>query len=119
METQAVTAVANAITFVVPLIMLIVSLFTFASASKERHTKSAAEQAEIGIKLDNNLKALEEIKGTIKDLTDGFNDHGKAITQLDTRVNGLEGRIKKLEIALKTLEDKVHAYHTRGHNVAN
>lgn len=112
MTDQSVIAIVNALIYCVPLVALIVSVLTFVNASKERHAKSAAEQAKIGIKLDNNAKTLNEIKGTVDDLRDGYHKNHEAIVELDTKIGILEDRVRKVEGEIRDLEGKVHQFHT-------
>lgn len=112
MTDQSAVALINAVIYIVPLIALIVSIFTFVNASRERHAKSAAEQAEIGIKLDNNAETLGEIKTTVDDLRDGYHENHEAIEKLDTKIGTLENRVETVEKDIKRLEDKVHLFHT-------
>lgn len=112
MTDQSAIALINAVVYIVPLIALIVSIFTFINASKERHAKSAAEQAEIGIKLDNNAKTLGEVKDTVDDLRNGYHENHEAIERLDTKIDNLEDRVDKVETEIRQLEDKVHSFHS-------
>lgn len=114
MYDSSITAIINAVVFCVPLITLIVAIITFTNASKERHSKSAAEQAEIGLKLDENGKTLANVQGRLDTLLDGYYENHSSIMQLETRVTGIEGRVEKVERDLSTLEGKVQDYHTRG-----
>lgn len=112
MTDQSAIALINAVVYIVPLIALIVSIFTFINASRERHAKSAAEQAEIGIKLDNNAKTLGEVKDTVDDLRNGYHENHEAIERLDTKIDNLEDRVDKVETEIRQLEDKVHSFHS-------
>lgn len=100
------------IAYGIPVVALIISIFTYYAAVRERHNKSAAEQAEIGVKLDTTIKTLDEIKGTVDILRTGYSLHETSITKLETKVTGLEGRVKRVEANLKELETKVHGFHT-------
>lgn len=102
----------NVIGYIVAIVGLIISVLTFYFAVKERHTKSAAEQAGIGIKLDALTKTIDEIKMTVEELRKGHIDHQASITKLETKVTGLEGRVKRVESNLKELEQRVHNFHT-------
>lgn len=112
MTDQEFVAIVNAVVYIVPVLALIVSVITFFNASRERHSKSAAEQAKIGVKLDNNSATLNDIKGTVDVLRDGYNKNHAAIEKLDTKIGGLEIRVDKVEQDIKELENKVHLYHT-------
>lgn len=101
------------VSIVISAIMLIVSVLTFTNASKQRHEKSAAEQAQISIKLDSTLERLVKIENTLEEMRDGLHENEVAIEKLETRVTGLEGRVKKIETNLKTLENNVHNYHSK------
>lgn len=114
MYDSSITAIINAVVFCVPLITLMVAVITFTNASKERHSKSAAEQAEIGIKLDENGKTLANMQERLDTLLEGYHENHSSIMQLETRVTGIEGRVKKVERDISTLEDKVQVYHTKG-----
>lgn len=104
--------ITQIIAYGIPVIALIISIFTYYAAVRERHNKSAAEQAEIGVKLDTTIKTLDEIKGTVDILRAGYSSHETTITKLETKVTGLEGRVKRVEANLKELETKVHDFHT-------
>lgn len=114
MYDSSITAIINAVVFCVPLITLIVAVITFTNASKERHSKSAAEQAEIGIKLDENGKTLANMQGRLDTLLEGYHENHSSIMQLETRVTGIEGRVDKVENDLSALENKVQDYHMKG-----
>lgn len=107
-----VDALSLIVMYVVPIIGMIVAVFTFYHSVKERHAKSAAEQAEIGIKLDNNTKTLEEVKVNVEELRKGYQENKSDITKLETKVTGLEGRVKRVENNLRDLEQRVHNFHT-------
>lgn len=113
MDGQIDTGVLiSAIMYFVPLIALVISIVTFTNAVKERHGKSAAEQAGISIKLDTLSKTIDDIKKSIDDLRSGQHKHESAITKLETKVTGLEGRVKRVETNLKDLEQRVHSFHS-------
>lgn len=112
MTDQSVIAIVNALIYCVPLVALIVSILTFINASRERHAKSAAESARLGIKLDNNSETLGEIKTTVDDLRDGYHENHEAIVELDTKIGNLEKRVDAVEKDLKDIEDKVHQFHS-------
>lgn len=112
MPEQDVTVLKMFITYIVPIVAMAIGIFTYYNAVKERHTKSAAEQAGIGVKLDALTKALDEIKATVEELRKGQHENQEDITKLETKVTGLEGRVKRVEINLKDLEQKVHSFHT-------
>lgn len=114
MYDSSITAIINAVIFCVPLITLIVAIITFTNASKERHSKSSAEQAEIGLKLDDNGKRLADLQGRLDSLLEGYHENHGSIMQLETRVTGIEGRVKKVERDINYLENKVQDYHTKG-----
>lgn len=112
MTDQTAVALINAVIYIVPLIALIVSILTFVNASKERHAKSAAESAKLGLKMDNNAETLGEIKVTVDDLRDGYHENHEAIERVETKIEGLEGRVDKVEQEIKDLENRVHSFHT-------
>lgn len=94
----------QSILYCVPIIGLVVSGLTFYRSSRERHEKSAAEQAGISAKLDTIDSRLDSTDTHLKQLLQGqmknTNDivliDGR-VTALDTRVNGLETRISSAE----------------------
>ena len=91
---------------------LIVSVLVFNASVKERHSKSAAEQAEIAVKLETFTKTLDEVKDTIEEIrNDRVKDHAE-LTKLESRFTGLEGRVKRVETDLRELRCKVHDLHT-------
>lgn len=100
------------VSYVISAVMLIVSILTFVNASRERHEKSAAEQAQIAVKLESLETTLTDVKATVDELRDGYHENHVAIEKLETRVTGIEGRIKKAETKLGELESKMHDYHT-------
>lgn len=100
------------VSYVISAVMLIVSILTFVNASRERHEKSAAEQAQIAVKLESLETTLTDVKATVDELRGGHHENRVDIGKLDTRVTGLEGRIKKAENNLKDLEQRVHDFHT-------
>lgn len=112
MTDQTAVALINAVIYIVPLVALIVSILTFVNASKERHAKSAAESAKLGMKMDNNAETLGEIKETVDDLRDGYHENHEAIKELDTKIDGLEKRVDTVEGEIKRLESRVHSLHT-------
>lgn len=105
-------ALISVIGMVIGVGSLIVSILVFNASVKERHSKSAAEQAEIAIKLETFTKTLDEIKDTVEDLrTDRAEDHA-AIATLETKYTGLEGRVDSVETDLKELRRKMHDLHS-------
>lgn len=52
----------NGMIYIIPAIMMIVSVMTFVGANRQRHEKSAAEQAQIAAKLDSNAQHLSDIQ---------------------------------------------------------
>lgn len=84
-------AIAEVLSFV-PVIALIVSIFTYYQSVKERHRKDAEETANIMNKLDKFDKAVEKIEQIQKYLT---ND--KETLELHrTAINGLSKNQRKM-----------------------
>lgn len=99
------------VSYVISAVMLIVSILTFVNASRERHEKSAAEQAQIAVKLESLETTLTDVKATVDELRGGHHENRVDIEKLDTRMTGLEGRIKKAEVKIVEIEGKMHDYH--------
>lgn len=99
------------VSYIISAVMLIVSILTFVNASRERHEKSAAEQAQIIVKLESLETTLTDVKETVDELRGGLHDNRVDIEKLETRVTGAEGRIKKVETKISEIEGMMHAYH--------
>lgn len=89
--------VYTGITTLISLIGMIVAVMTFNSAVKERHSKSAAETAQLKITVENLAYLVQELKGDIERIERGFHTDDKRITKLETRVENYEARIEVLE----------------------
>lgn len=106
-ESTVIMAVAGAVTFAVPLITLIISLITFYATAKEKHAKSAAEQAQIAAKLDENSRTLNDMSEQMTKLIDGYHENHAAIVKLETRVEMLDGKVTDIESRIGAVETKI------------
>ena len=86
---------------VVPIVGLIIAIFTYYAAVKESHHKSAQDAA--GIKNDISVikEDVSEMKADPNTLKDNYHDNKEKIIEL-------EGRIMACEDKLKTLDREVH-----------
>ncbi len=111
MSGQELAVTFNAILYVIPAIMMIVSVMTFYSASKQRHEKSAAEQAQISAKLDSNSQHLADIQVQLQKLVTGFEENKASISALESHILGLEKRFDNVEGRVTQLEHDMRVLH--------
>lgn len=81
----------------VTVVGMIISILTFNHAVKERHGKTAAETAGIGLKVDALQKSLDKFEKKIDKIEEGFQATKTDIAKLETRIDGLEKRVTHLE----------------------
>lgn len=97
--------------YIVPVVALIVSIITFLCANRERHEKSAAEQAGIKANLDSIAKHVEDIDSRTETLVNGQAVTNQNVAALDTRVGALETRVDGLETRIMHTEDRINNLH--------
>lgn len=101
----------NVVIYIVPAVMMIVSILTFVASSRQRHEKSAAEQAQIGAKLDSNAQHLADIEIQLSKLVEGFQENKANIAALGADINAMGKRVDALEIRIRNIESDMRTLH--------
>lgn len=102
----------NAFMLAISVISLIVSILVFMASSRQRHEKSAAEQAQISAKLDSNSQHLADIQVQLQKLISGFEENKASISALESHMRGLEKRFDNIEGRVTQLEHDIRILHT-------
>lgn len=89
--------ITQIIAYGIPVIALIISIFTYYAAVKERHHKSAAEAAGLKKDIESIKEDVTEIKDDLATLTERYHDNKESIIKLEGRVATCEAKIKDLE----------------------
>lgn len=95
------SALIDSLIYIVPLLALMVSIWTFISASKERHQKTAADAAELKSDIKHLSIEVREMKERYEKAADGYHKVDGRLIALETRAGVLERRMKELEGVLK------------------
>ena len=91
----------NAFVYVVPVFALIVSIMTFTNASRERHSKTAADAAELKSDIKHLASEVMEMKERYEKAADGYHKVDGRLVKLETQARSLTERMDKLEGVLK------------------
>lgn len=94
MDINALLAAASPLCVIIG---LVISIFTFNNAVKERHAKTASEAAEIKAELKTLSGQIENLKALQDKSDDGLHSNDKRITILDQKVRSLEKRMENIE----------------------
>lgn len=94
-------ALIDAVIYIVPVIMLMVSIWTFTNASKERHSKTAADAAELKADIKHLSSQVYEMKERYEKAADGYHKVDGRLVALETQAKVLTERMEKLEGVLK------------------
>lgn len=92
------------VVYAVPIIGLIVSIFTFYSGVKQRTKADVAEMTAISVKLDHHTEKLERIETLYTSAVEEQHDHATRITRCETEIKNLKIRLTELDEELKQLE---------------
>lgn len=91
----------DSLIYIVPLLALMVSIWTFISASKERHQKTAADAAELKADIKHLSSQVFEMKERYEKAADGYHKVDGRLVALETQAKALTERMEKLEGVLK------------------
>lgn len=95
------TALIDAMIYLVPIGALMVSIWTFVNASKERHQKTAADAAELKADIKHLSTQVAEMKERYEKAADGYHRVDSRLVALETQAKTLSARMEKLEGVLK------------------
>lgn len=100
-ESFDVAVLIDAIIYIVPILALMVSIRTFTAASKERHSKTAADAAELKADIKHLSSQVYEMKERYEKAADGYHKVDGRLVALETQAKVLTERMEKLEGVLK------------------
>lgn len=95
------SALLDSLIYIVPLLALMVSIWTFINASKERHQKTAQEAAELKSDIKHLSSQVFEMRERYEKAADGYHKVDGRLIALETKAGALEKRMKELEGRLK------------------
>ena len=99
--TFDIAGLVDAIVYIVPIFALMVSIRTFVNASKERHSKTAADAAELKSDIKHLSSQVFEMKERYEKAADGYHKVDGRLVALETQAKVLTERMEKLEGVLK------------------
>ena len=91
----------DSLIYLVPLGALMLSIWTFVNASRERHQKTAADAAELKADINHLSTQVAEMKQRYEKAADGYHRVDSRIVALETQAKALTERMEKLEGVLK------------------
>lgn len=95
------TALIDSLIYIVPLLALMVSIWTFINASKERHQKTAADAAELKSDIKHLSSQVYEMKERYEKAADGYHKVDNRLVKLESQAKALTERMEVLEGRLK------------------
>lgn len=97
MQEVDVAALVNGIIYLVPMAGLMVSIWTFTNANKERQAKNAADAAELKASIRHLTTDVLQMKDRYEKAADGYHKVDNRITELEVKASHLEKKMAELE----------------------
>ena len=91
------SALLDSLIYLVPLGALMVSIWTFVNASRERHQKTAADAAELKSDIKHLSIQVAEMRERYEKAADGYHKVDSRLVALETQARTLRERMEKLE----------------------
>lgn len=91
----------DSLIYVVPLLALMVSIRTFTNASRERHSKTAADAAELKSDIKHLSSEVMQMRERYEKAADGYHKVDGRLIKLESKAEALEKRMRELEETMK------------------
>lgn len=91
------SSLVNSLIYIVPLIGLMVTIYSQANLYRERREKSASAAAELKAEIRQLSKDVESLKNSYDEARDGYHRNAERLTKLEQQARSLEARVKEIE----------------------
>lgn len=91
----------DSLIYVVPLLALMVSIRTFTNASRERHSKTAADAAELKSDIKHLSSEVMQMRERYEKAADGYHKVDGRLIKLESKAESLEKRMRELEETMR------------------